>query len=316
MGTIQAGEADSRMQLIPAPDGWTEKTDGHCFVKRNNNGEKKNNYLVSLEADISWNTCSSLITLGTHHQRVKIGNSNSQNAQVDALEGALYSRSLSTSSTQNWTAGKLQITLNAATTLNKVCISQLDSKVRKETAGEWKPGILKHGVSVEAEGTILWLTVTMMVVNCSIQLNRRVQFSVNEPFLSQSSTEKKTIPRVSVSISQSWHQTSILFHKKTRATSGNALVLPHCQYLSWDSQAGVDWCSLGLGTPSLIIFPHQTVCLCPHWANITDSDSLGESQISLKVFQGAVGYLALALSPAVSNSGPNNLLMPLPASCI
>lgn len=49
-----------------------------------NNGAKKNNYLVSLEADISWNTCSSLITLGTHHQRVKIGNSNSQNAQVGA----------------------------------------------------------------------------------------------------------------------------------------------------------------------------------------------------------------------------------------
>lgn len=63
-------------------------------------GEKTNNYLVSLEADVSWNTCCSLITLDTHHQRVKIGTSNGRNAQVDATS-ALYSKSLITSTIQN-----------------------------------------------------------------------------------------------------------------------------------------------------------------------------------------------------------------------
>lgn len=91
MRTIQAGRPDSRMQLVPAPHGlrWAEKAGGLTFYyvrKKENNGEKKINYLVSLEADISWHPRSSLITLDTHHQRVKIANSNGQSAQVDARQ--------------------------------------------------------------------------------------------------------------------------------------------------------------------------------------------------------------------------------------
>lgn len=71
-------------------------------ARKKTDEERKNNYLVSLEANISWKTCSSLITLDTHHQRELKQTTAVAKMPRSMIDGALYSKSLITSSIQNW----------------------------------------------------------------------------------------------------------------------------------------------------------------------------------------------------------------------
>lgn len=135
--------------------------------KKKTDEERENNYLVSLEANISWKTCSSLITLDTHHQRELKQTTAMAKMPSSMIDGALYSKSLIPSSIQNWwqTVDHIHSNNNPKHCRHFPTLL-LNWKTKLQGKKNMNVQALCFHASCKKSSTFLWLTATMKVVKC------------------------------------------------------------------------------------------------------------------------------------------------------